>query len=179
MRAELRGQLILDFACGQLQARPWAVYGHLIGGGAALLLGALQMNAGLRARFLPAHRWMGRTYVLGCAVGGVSGLALATGAAGGAAGRFGFGMLGVTWLLATGLGVARIRAGDPAGHRVWMTRSYALALAAVTLRIYLSASLMAGLPFEQAYPVIAWACWVPNLIVAEWCLLHPAMTPKR
>ena len=52
-----------------------------------------------------------------------------------------------------------------------MVRSYALTLAAVTLRFYLPASLANGLPFEAVYAVIAWACWVPNLIVAEWLVL--------
>lgn len=24
-----------------------------------------------------------------------------------------------------------------------------------------------GLPFETAYPIVAWLCWVPNLVLAE------------
>jgi len=28
-------------------------------------------------------------------------------------------------------------------------------------------------PFHDAYQVVAWACWVPNLIVAEWWILAP------
>jgi len=53
-----------------------------------------------------------------------------------------------------------------------MTRSYALTFAAVTLRIYLPLSQVAGIPFEPAYQTIAWLCWVPNLIVAEWLILR-------
>ena len=68
--------------------------------------------------------------------------------------------------------VVRIRQGDRAAHRRWMIRSFALTLAAVTLRLYLPASLAAGLPFETAYPAIAWLCWVPNLIVAEVVVLR-------
>jgi Predicted membrane protein (DUF2306) len=41
-----------------------------------------------------------------------------------------------------------------------------LTLAAVTLRIYLPSSMIIGIPFELAYPVISWLCWVPNLLVA-------------
>ena len=51
-----------------------------------------------------------------------------------------------------------------------MVRSYALTLAAVTLRIYLPASQVAGVSFTIAYPVIAWLCWVPNLLLAQWFL---------
>jgi hypothetical protein len=35
------------------------------------------------------------------------------------------------------------------------------------LRIYLPLSLVAGLDYADAYPVIAWLCWVPNLLVAQ------------
>ena len=28
-------------------------------------------------------------------------------------------------------------------------------------------SMVAAIPYAQAYPVIAWLAWVPNLIVAE------------
>jgi hypothetical protein len=37
----------------------------------------------------------------------------------------------------------------------------------VTLRLYLTAVFIFGLPFAQSYAVIAWACWVPNLLAAE------------
>ena len=48
-----------------------------------------------------------------------------------------------------------------------MVRSFALTFAAVTLRLYLGVSGASGVPFAVAYPLIAWACWVPNLVVAE------------
>ncbi|HTO03553.1 MAG TPA: DUF2306 domain-containing protein [Opitutus sp.] len=62
-------------------------------------------------------------------------------------------------------------------HRLWMVRNFALALAAVTLRLYLPASAVAGVRFEEFYPAIAWICWVPNLIVAEWFIKRPFLQP--
>ena len=53
-----------------------------------------------------------------------------------------------------------------------MIRSVALILAGVTLRIQLPVSLIAGIAFDRAYPVITWSCWVPNLLLAEWFLRH-------
>lgn len=50
-------------------------------------------------------------------------------------------------------------------------------LAAVTLRIYLPFGIASGMPFEEAYPAIAWLCWVPNLIVAEWLILSGTVAP--
>jgi predicted membrane protein DUF2306 len=157
---------------------PWAVVGHLAGGAVALLTGAHQLNPALRTRFLEAHRWTGRMYLLAVAVGGTCGLALALRSQGGFVTHVGFGLLAVLWLATTGMAYLRIRARDQAGHRRWMFRSYALTFAAVTLRIYLPASLFAGLPFLPAYQAIAWACWVPNLLVTEWWFLRPGGAGK-
>jgi len=55
-----------------------------------------------------------------------------------------------------------------------MIRSYSLTFAAVTLRIYLPLAFASGIPFEIAYPAIAWLCWVPNAIVAEWMFVRRA-----
>jgi hypothetical protein len=48
-----------------------------------------------------------------------------------------------------------------------MVRNFALTFAAVTLRFYLPGSVAAGIAFELAYPVIAWLCWLPNIVIAE------------
>jgi hypothetical protein len=37
--------------------------------------------------------------------------------------------------------------------------------AAVTLRIYIPISQIAGLDYTDSYRVIAWLCWIPNLLV--------------
>jgi hypothetical protein len=84
----------------------------------------------------------------------------------------GFGLLALLWLFTTARGYISIRSHDEARHRAWMIRSYSLTLAAVTLRIYLPISLALGVPFASAYQVISWACWVPNIILAEWIVRH-------
>ena len=43
----------------------------------------------------------------------------------------------------------------------------AVTLAAVTLRLWLPVLLGTHVPFDTAYPIVAWLCWVPNLLVAE------------
>lgn len=60
-----------------------------------------------------------------------------------------------------------------------MLRSYALTSAAITLRLYLGAATAAKLPFADAYPAIAWLCWVPNLALVELALRWPARQPAR
>ena len=151
---------------------PIALVAHLVGGLTALVLGPWQLNSRLRARAIGRHRWMGRGYVLAVLIGGLGALGLAPLSEEGLVTHVGFGLLAVLWLTATFMAYMRIRAGDPARHRVWMIRSYALTLAAVMLRIYLPLSQVAGIPFADAYQVVAWLCWVPNLVVAEWLVLR-------
>lgn len=151
---------------------PLAAYLHLAGSGIALAMGAFQHNSRLRSGHINLHRWMGRTYVVGVLLGGLGALAMATISQYGLPTHVGFGMLALLWLFATGMAFRYIRAGNQAMHRRWMIRSYALTFAAVTLRIYLPLSQLAGIPFEPAYQTISWFAWVPNLIVAEWIILR-------
>ncbi len=148
-------------------AHPLATAGHFAGSALALAIGGFQLSPWLRTRYIKAHRWLGRLYLLGVALGGLSGLFLAPYASGGTVARFGFGTLAVFWLGCTLSAYYWIRAGNVGAHRRWMIRSFALTFGAVTLRIYIPASQIAGIPFELAYPVISWLAWVPNLLVAE------------
>jgi hypothetical protein len=50
-----------------------------------------------------------------------------------------------------------------------MTRSYAFIFAAVTLRIYLKPR-EAVFGEETGYGIVAWACWVPNILSVGWLI---------
>jgi len=150
------------------EAHSVAVYTHVFASAVALALGPFQFSSRIRARRITVHRWLGRAYLgVGVLLGGLSGLYMSLNAFGGIAARLGFGCLALAWLF-TGLCAFRaVRARDLASHRRWMVRNFALTFAAVTLRLYLPVPITAGVAFEAAYPVIAWLCWVPNLVLAE------------
>ncbi len=169
--------LVPDLGPSYIRARaadaPLALFGHIAASAIALALGPFQLSTRLRSRQRQLHRWMGRVYVASVVVGGFSGIRLATMAMGGVPAHVGFGLLGALWVLTAVLAYQRIKVYDIADHRRWMIRSYSLAFAAVTLRIYLPIAVaVMRIPFDQAYPAIAWLCWVPNLIVAEWWFLR-------
>lgn len=173
------GALVHPDMRAAFEAQRVAVYAHVFAACWALALGPFQFARGLRARRPALHRALGRLYLgLGVLVGGVSGLVLAFGAFGGLPARLGFGALAVAWLFTGARSLAAIRAGDTATHRRWMVRNYALSCAAVTLRLYVPASVIAGLPFAAAYAAIAWLCWVPNLAVAEALLRRAPRTAR-
>lgn len=148
---------------------PWSAKLHIIPSGLALILGAFQFNSGLRKRWTNIHRNCGRAYVIFVLIGALGGLSLAWYAPHSPATRLGFASLAVVWFYSAGMAYMSIRAGNITLHRQWMIRSYALTLAAVTLRIQLPFYQgVVGLSFDEAYAIVAWFCWIPNLVVAEW-----------
>lgn len=150
------------------EAHRTGIYLHVFASAVALAFGPLQFWARLRAARPGLHRWIGRIYLgVGVLVGGLAGLFMAFHAFGGPVSRLGFGALALAWLYTGFRAYRAIRARDVTAHRRWMVRNFALAFAAVTLRLWLPASVAAGVAFELAYPAIAWLCWVPNLLVAE------------
>lgn len=151
--------------------------GHTAVGGLALASGAFQLNSRIRIERPNVHRLLGKVYVVAVLVSGTGALVLAPSSTGGPPAHVGFGLLGVLWLTTATVAYASVRKRNYRAHRDWMIRSYALCLAAVMLRLYLPAAQMMGFRFEDAYPVIAWLCWVPNLVVAEWFFVRSRLLP--
>lgn len=150
------------------------LYTHIVAAGVALLVGGAQFSDRLRTRVPLVHKYSGRLYAVGALVGGASGLVIACTSAAGLTGVLGFGALAAGWMWCTMRGWVTARAGRIADHRAWMIRSFALAYAAVTLRVWLLVTIpildgfdVAGDHFAQAYAPVPFLCWIPNLIVAE------------
>ncbi|MFT5693165.1 MAG: putative membrane protein [Oceanicoccus sp.] len=159
----------------RFSSTPLSAWGHIIGGGLCLSIGALQFQSGIRKKYPQFHRLMGKIYLVCVLIGGIAGLLLAFSANGGPVAKLGFGMLAVLWLYSAAMAYVSIKKGAVEQHQEWMIRNFSLTFGAVMLRIHLPL-LQAGfgLSFEEAYPVVAWLAWVPNLIVVEWLLIIPA-----
>ncbi|NYE19724.1 DUF2306 domain-containing protein [Microbacterium immunditiarum] len=166
-------------------------YAHIVGGGVALALMPLQFWRMLRERTPKAHRWIGRVALVGLAVGAVGALVIAPFNSAGLVGLFGFGGLGVVWLYAGWRAYRAIRRGDVDNHRAWMMRTFAVTYSAVTLRLWLFALIFAQIPFagpdgfdfgaafDNAYGVVPFLAWIPNLIVAEWLIRRRGLPSYR
>ncbi|MFH8248883.1 DUF2306 domain-containing protein [Microbacterium sp. B2969] len=163
-----------------------ALYAHISGAAVALLLGPLQFWRGLRERRPRVHRWTGRVYLAGVALGGVAGIVIAPFGEAGLVGLFGFGALGLLWLVTAWRAYRSIRRHDVAQHQAWMIRNFALTYAAVTLRLWLPLLIVVQLPggdfdtaFANAYAVVPFLCWLPNLVVAEWLIRRRGLPAYR
>jgi uncharacterized membrane protein len=156
---------------GHIKDRNLAFLLHVSASPVALALGLFQFLPGLRARRPGLHRWTGRIYVLAVFVGGLAGFVVAMGSFDRPVAAVGFGGLAVFWLGTTARAIYLAMTGQIEAHQRWMIRSYALTLAAVTLRLALPLFIIVGeMEYAEASIYIAWQCWVPNLIIAEWYL---------
>lgn len=143
-----------------------AFYGHISFGGLALLTGWTQFSRTLRRKYLPWHRRMGLVYLVSVLASGSCGVYLSFFATGGWVPGTGFFLLGLVWIFFTLRAYAAVQKRDFSGHGAWMVYSYAACFAAVTLRLWMPLLVLFFGAFLPAYKLVAWLCWVPNLIFA-------------
>lgn len=142
-------------------------YGHITFGGIALLTGWSQFSKKIRNRNLQFHRNLGKVYVAAVLISGICSIYIGLYATGGLISSVGFISLGVIWLYTTLRAYTAIRSNDLNLHQGMMIYSYAACFAAVTLRLWLPLLTMIFGEFLIAYKIVAWLCWVPNMIFAN------------
>ncbi len=151
---------------------------HIFVGAVSMLVGWSQFSKKIRNKNLSLHRTLGKIYLIAVLFSGLAGLYLSFHATGGWIASFGFGGLALSWLFTSTQAYRFILKKDIDAHQQWMIRSYAVCFAAVTLRIWLPMFQFAlGMDFFTAYKIIAWLCWVPNLIVAELIIMGMKRKP--
>ena len=168
--------LVADSKIGLLQSKSdallantlWNIgfYGHITFGGIALLTGWSQFSQKLRKKRLQLHRNLGKVYVVAVLVSGICSVYIGFFATGGLITSAGFIALGLIWLFTTGKAYQAIRKKDLSLHQGMMIYSYAACFAAVTLRIWLPILTATFGSFIIAYKIVAWLCWVPNMVFA-------------
>jgi uncharacterized membrane protein YozB (DUF420 family) len=152
---------------------------HAVFSAIALLAGPWQFLPSIRRRALAVHRWVGRIYCGTVLAGWITSVPIAANAQTGPIASAGFLTLGACWITTTAIAYRAIRRRQLREHRAWMIRSYALTAAAITLRQYLPVSLLTHVPFETSYPAIAWLCWIPNLLFAEWLIRRSPQSSQQ
>ncbi|TQR20378.1 DUF2306 domain-containing protein [Psychrobacillus vulpis] len=142
---------------------------HVAASVVALVIGPYTLSTNFREKNFNLHKNLGKIYLIGILFGSISGFYLALHATGGLAGKLGFTLLSIFWLISAYQALARVKEKKILDHQKWMIRNYSLTFAAVTLRIWLPLFvLLFGIEnFELSYAIIAWLAWVPNIIIAE------------
>jgi uncharacterized membrane protein len=179
---DMSGGLVASKTSEVRESMLWLIsfYAHIFLGGIALLAGWSQFITRIRSRNVQVHRTLGKIYLVAVIISGVAGLYIAFYATGGLVSIFGFSSLAIAWLFTTVTAYRNILKGEIDQHQYWMIRSYALCFAAVTLRIWLPLFQFGfGMEFIFAYRIVAWLCWVPNLIVAELIVRNLKMSRAK
>jgi uncharacterized membrane protein len=140
-------------------------YTHIVFGGIALLIGWTQFSSKMRNRRMASHRKLGKVYVVAVLLSALAGIYIGFFATGGWISSAGFICLGIVWFYTTLKAYLHIKEGEVEKHQKMMIYSYAACFAAVTLRIWLPILTIIYGDFSKAYLVVAWLCWVPNLVV--------------
>ncbi len=142
-------------------------YTHIILGGLALLIGWIQFSSKFRNSNLNLHRLIGKIYIVAVLLSAIAGFYIAFFATGGIISSLGFICLAIIWFYSTLAAYLSIRKNQIVQHQKMMIYSYAACFAAVTLRIWLPMlSALIG-DFVIAYRIVAWLCWIPNIVCAN------------
>ena len=179
---DMSNGLLASKAAEVKESLAWSIafYIHISFGGISLLSGFSQFSEKLRINKIHVHKLLGKIYMLSVFLSGTSGIFIAINATGGTISEMGFGCLAVLWLFTTVMALKSIRAQKIQAHKEWMIRSYALTFAAVTLRLWLPiVPVVLHLDFVNAYVIISWLCWVPNIIIAELIIQLPKRVQAR
>jgi uncharacterized membrane protein len=163
----------------------WWLLPHGLMGACALLLGPMQFSDRLRQRFAKLHRVVGRFYVAGVFVAAPLGFYIQYFEEGmGGARSFSAAAAtdAILWILTTAIAFAFILKGKVQQHRQWMTRSFAVAIVFLEVRVVLGVTgLEKGRAFDET---VVWACVAFSLlfadIVLQWQeLRRPRPAPAR
>ena len=150
----------------------WWLLPHGVAGACALLLGPMQFSDRLRQRFRKLHRVVGRMYVAGVFVAAPLGFyiqyfeermgnprSFSIAAAADAA----------LWMITTGIAMVFILKGKIQQHRQWMTRSFAVAIVFLEVRVIGGVGGWEDLDVH-ANGTIVWACLAFSILLADLVL---------
>jgi uncharacterized membrane protein len=159
----------------------WYLLPHGIAGACALLLGPMQFSDRLRRRFTRLHRVVGRIYVGGVFIAGPLGFYIQFFQE-----RMGmprsFSIAGLAdaslWMITTGIALAFILAGKVQQHRQWMTRSFAVALVFLEVRVVGGVTGWENLGIS-ANETIVWSCLAFAVLSADIVLQLQELRPAR
>ena len=147
-----------------------AFYCHIIGSSIILLIGFFQFSKKVYSN-RPLHKALGKLYVFGVLLFAAPGADVMTFFINWGVWVFvSFLLQNILWITFTLAAWILIKNGRVDDHIKMMRRSYSLAFAAVTLRLYIFMFTVFGnsVGFANNYIIISFLSWVPNLLLVEW-----------
>lgn len=148
----------------------WAFYIHVYSSIFVIVSGLFQFSKYLINKKPKIHRFSGYIYIIFLLlISGPGGLIMSFYANGGILAQTSFVILSSLWISFTLYAFILVKKQKYIQHGKWLLRSYALTISAVTLRFYLLLFdyFRINIGPVESYIIVAYASWIPNLIVAE------------
>jgi hypothetical protein len=152
----------------------YSFYFHIAAGSLCILTALLQFSSWILKKRRKIHIQAGKIYVMVVLfIGAPTGFYMTFFAKGGFAERACFMAMAVFWFYTTYKGfVAAAREKNFLAHKYWMIRSYAMALTAVSFRVYHILFLLAGFSNYDNYAISLWISVLGNAAIAEFIILR-------
>jgi len=149
----------------------YSFYIHVFAGMFCIGAALLQFSSWILKKRKAIHIWSGRVYVMVVLLlGAPTGLYMSFFAKGSFTERGLFMFMAASWFFFTMKGFTTILKKQVLAHKIWMMRSYAMALTAVTFRVYYIILYLWDVPLTLNYEVSLWISVVGNLMVAEYLI---------
>lgn len=147
-------------------------YTHISAGAICITTSLVQFSSWIMKKRKQVHIISGKIYVfVVLLIGAPSGLYMTYFAKGGYAERGAFFAMAIFWFYTTYKGfVTAARDKNFVAHKYWMIRSYAMALTAVTFRIYHILFDEMGMSEFNNYSISLWISIIGNWLVAEFII---------
>ena len=165
-----------------IQPFKWWLLPHGLMGACALLLAPMQFSDRLRRRFTKLHRVVGRFYVAGVFVAAPLGFYIQyfNERAGGARSfSVAAAVDAILWIVTTAIAFAFILKGKVQQHRQWMTRSFAVAIVFLEVRVVLGVTGLEKVNGGAFDETVVWACVAFSLLFADVVLQWQELRSKR
>ena len=146
-------------------------YIHIFAGSVCILTALIQFSRYILKKSKAIHRWSGKVYVaVVLFLGAPTGLYMSFFAKGSFWERLLFMFMAAVWFITTLYGLSTIHKRNIVAHKVWMMRSYAMAMTAVTFRVYHIVFYLLDWGHLENYELSLWISVLGNMLFAEWII---------
>ena len=147
----------------------WSFYLHIGAGIFCITAALIQFSTYILKKRRKIHVWSGKIYVfVVLLIGAPTGLYMSFFAKGSFWERALFMFMAIFWFLTTWWGLKTIKEKNVLAHKVWMIRSYSMAMTAVTFRIYHIVFYVLDWNHLKNYEISLWISVLGNLLIAEY-----------
>ena len=155
-------------------------YMHIFAGSVCIITALIQFSRYILKKSKAIHRWSGKLYVaVVLFLGAPTGLFMSFFAKGSFWERALFMFMATWWFITTLKGLSTIHKGNVLGHKIWMMRSYSMAMTAVTFRVYHIVFYLLGWGHLENYELSLWISVIGNMLFAEWIIYRQSRNYLR